>query len=166
MSDTIEEFNKDVGTYLRRFEELRSLMSSNDPHLTVAYFVSSFLSVLGEDLRPMVKMIRPRTVEQVVERAKLQEMVVEALLKKQRVQQQRTVHSGNWQQGGNSKGVNKEMVRGNIGGRNFVNSNLGGRPNDLKRQPGACYRCGDRYFPGHKSKRQLLLLEGRGEGEA
>ena len=91
MLDTIEEFNKlkqvgDVGSYLRRFEELRSLMSSHDLHLTEAYFVSSFLNGLSEDLRPMVKMIRPRTVEQATESAKLQEMVVEALLKKQKVQ--------------------------------------------------------------------------------
>ena len=71
-----------MGTYLRRFEELRSLMSSHDPHLTEAYFVSSFLSGLGKDLRPMVKMIKRRTVEQAAKNAKLQEMVVEALLKK------------------------------------------------------------------------------------
>ena len=64
MSDIIEEFNKlkqasDVASYLRKFEELRSLMSGHDPHLTEAYFVSSFLSGLSEELRPMVKMIRP-----------------------------------------------------------------------------------------------------------
>jgi len=66
MSDIIEEFNKlrqvgDLKTYLKRFEELRSLMSSQDPHLFEAYFMSSFLSGLSDDLRPMVKIIRPRT---------------------------------------------------------------------------------------------------------
>ena len=62
MSDTIEEFNKlrqvrNVGSYLR------SLMSNLDPYLSKVYFVSSFLSSLSEGLRPMVKMIRPQTVE-------------------------------------------------------------------------------------------------------
>lgn len=68
MSDIVEEFNKlrqvgELKTYLKRFEELWSLMSSQDPHLLEAYFVSSFLSGLSDDLRLMVKMIRPRTIE-------------------------------------------------------------------------------------------------------
>ena len=29
---------------------------------------------------------------------------------------------------------------------------------------GLCYRCGDKYFPGHQCKRQILLLEGDEEG--
>ena len=89
MSDIVKEFNKlrqvgELKAYLKRFEELKSLMSSHDPHLSKAYFVSSFLSGLSEDLRSMVKMIKPRTVEQAVESARLQEMVVEALMKKER----------------------------------------------------------------------------------
>ena len=44
--------------------------------------MSSFLSGLSDNLKPMVKMIRPGIVEQVVESARLQEMVVEALIKK------------------------------------------------------------------------------------
>lgn len=52
-------------------------MINNDPHLSEAYFVSSFLSGLGDDLRP-------RTVEQAAKNARLQEMVVEALMRKQR----------------------------------------------------------------------------------
>ena len=64
MSDIIEEFNKlrqvgEVRAYLRRFEELRSLMVNHNPHLSEAYFISSFLSGLSDNLRPMVKMIKP-----------------------------------------------------------------------------------------------------------
>lgn len=89
MFDIVKEFNKliqvgELKTYLKRFDKLISLMSSHDPHFSEAYFVSSFLSGLSEDLRPMVKMIRPQTVGQAVESARLQEMVVEALMKKQR----------------------------------------------------------------------------------
>lgn len=36
---------------------------------------------------------------------------------------------------------------------------------ETKKLPGACYRCGDRYYPGHQCKRQLLLLEGDREGK-
>ena len=58
-------------------------MINNDSHLSETYFVSSFLSGLSDDLRPMVKMISPRTVEQAAKCVKLQEIMVEALMKKQ-----------------------------------------------------------------------------------
>ena len=86
--------------------------------------------------------------------------MVEALLKKQKA-----VYIGNWQQEGNNKGINKDLVRSNAGGRNFGGSNFGGRLNEPRRQPRAYYRCGDRYFPGHQYKGQLLLLESRREEE-
>lgn len=30
---------------------------------------------------------------------------------------------------------------------------------EQRRQVGLCFKCGDRYYPGHQCKRQLLLLE-------
>ena len=67
--DTIEEFNKlrqigSVASYLWRFEELRSYMVIHNHHLSKAYFVSNFMSGLSDELRPMVKMMKPQTVEQ------------------------------------------------------------------------------------------------------
>lgn len=85
--DVIEEFNKlkqtdSVETYQVRFEELRSLMLQHNPHLSETYFVSNYLSGLNEELRPMVKVLRPQMMEQATENARLQELAVEALLKK------------------------------------------------------------------------------------
>jgi len=54
--------------------------------LTKDYFVSSFISRLGEELRSTVKITRPRTVQETVESTLLQELNVEALIKKQRNQ--------------------------------------------------------------------------------
>jgi len=34
---------------------------------------------------------------------------------------------------------------------------------EQRRIAGLCYKCGDKYFVGHKCKRQLLLLEGEDE---
>ena len=64
MVDVIEEFNKlkqtrSVESYQVRFEELRSLLIQHNPHLSETYFVSSYLSGLNEELRPMVKVLRP-----------------------------------------------------------------------------------------------------------
>jgi len=76
MVDIVEEFNKlkqvkSVESYQKRFEELMSLMIHHNPHLSEAYFVSSYLSGLNDELRPMIKVLRPRTVEQASESARL-----------------------------------------------------------------------------------------------
>ena len=76
-------------------------MICHNPYLLEAYFVSSFMSGLSEELQPMVKMMKPRTVEQASESGRLQEMSVEALMKKQR-QQQRGVALGTGPVGGES----------------------------------------------------------------
>ena len=55
------------------------------PTLIEAYFVSSFISGLNEELRPTVKMLQPVTVKQAAEKAKLQELTVEAIFKKHQI---------------------------------------------------------------------------------
>lgn len=89
--DVVEEFNKlrkegMVQSYQLKFEELKSLMLILNPHLTEGYFVFSFVSRLSEELRPIVKMQQPRTIKLAIECARLQELIVEALMRKQRGQ--------------------------------------------------------------------------------
>ena len=57
-------------------------MWSSQPALTEHYFVSTFISGLKDELRLMVKMIQPVTMKQVVEKAKLQELALEAIFNK------------------------------------------------------------------------------------
>ena len=89
-----------------------------------------FLSGLSEDLRHMVKMIRPRTVEHAVECARLQEMVVEALMKKQR-QQSKAMAAGTSHQGG--KGINQEWAVSNSGAKPSGVPHTMGRFNEQRR---------------------------------
>ena len=89
--DVVEELNKmkqsgSVREYQLRFEELGSLMLSRNPYMTEDYFVSSFISGLSEEFRFVVKMTRPRIVQKAIESALLQELNVEALMKKKRNQ--------------------------------------------------------------------------------
>ena len=90
MTDAIEEFNKlrqerSVVEYQILFEELRSLMWRSQPTLMEHYFVSSFISGLKDELRPIVKMMQPATVRQAAEKARLQELALEAIFKKHKV---------------------------------------------------------------------------------
>ncbi|EEF47098.1 conserved hypothetical protein [Ricinus communis] len=58
VEDVVEEFNKlkqknSVLEYQEKFEELKSLMLKYHPWLDEHYFVSSFISGLGKELRPL-----------------------------------------------------------------------------------------------------------------
>ena len=68
----MDEFNKlkqrgTIHEYQLKFEELKSLMLHMNPYLKEKYFVLSFISELSDNLRSMVKMMRPRSLQEVVE---------------------------------------------------------------------------------------------------
>ena len=85
----VQEFNrlKQKGTvleYQAKFEELKFPMLNKNPFLTEEYFVPSFIGGLNNELRTTVQALRPRTVQEALEEAFLQEITFEALLKKWR----------------------------------------------------------------------------------
>lgn len=85
--DEQEEFNKlaqngTVLEYVERFEELKSVVLSRNPHLDEIYFISSFISRLKGELKPMVRLMKPRTLLDAIEIAQYQEQIVEILVKK------------------------------------------------------------------------------------
>ncbi|XP_071906170.1 uncharacterized protein [Coffea arabica] len=87
--DVIEEFNKlqqkgAVEEYEEKFEELKTLMLLRNPKLDELYFVSSFISGLKEEIRPMVKMFKPQTLAKAFEVAELQECSLEVQAKHSR----------------------------------------------------------------------------------
>lgn len=64
--DKVDEFNKlqqlgSVKEYQEKFKDLRTLMLLRDSHLTKSYFVSSFISSLKEEIKPMLKLLKPST---------------------------------------------------------------------------------------------------------
>ncbi|XP_027088658.1 uncharacterized protein [Coffea arabica] len=76
--DVVEEFNKlqqarNVEEYQERFEELKTLMMIKNPHLDEEYFISSFISGLKDEIKTMIRMLRPTTLSQTFEMATLQE---------------------------------------------------------------------------------------------
>ena len=60
-------------------------MLARNPHLTEQYFVSSFISGLKEELKPMVRLMKPQNLLDVFEVAQLQEQSLNMLFKKQKV---------------------------------------------------------------------------------
>lgn len=91
----IGEFNKlkqdgTVEEYQERFEELKSFMLNMNRSLTEDYFVKSFLSGLKEEIRHMVYMLRPVNLTQAIQSARMQEQLIDATIKLQKVQIKQT----------------------------------------------------------------------------
>jgi len=86
MTDVIEEFNKlkQEGAVVEcqvKFEELRLIVCIVQPGLTEQYLVSTFISVLREELHSMVKMM----ISTFAEKAQLQELTMEAIFRRHKV---------------------------------------------------------------------------------
>ncbi|XP_026451994.1 uncharacterized protein LOC113352386 [Papaver somniferum] len=69
--NVVGEFKKldNVNTvleYQEQFEELKALMLAKNPSLTEEYFIHSFISGLKEDIRMVVQMFTPNTLQQVI----------------------------------------------------------------------------------------------------
>ena len=91
-------------------------------------------------------------------------MKIEALIKKQRRQEKGTT-SRAFQQG--NKGYGKEEIKFSPESKGLTTTSTnnpaqaqGGRTMEQRRQASQCFRCGDKYTPGHQCRKQLLWLEG------
>lgn len=63
--NAVKEFNKlqqvdSIEKYQEDFESFRSLLLAKNPYLTEQYFLSSFISGLKEELKPMVRLMKPQ----------------------------------------------------------------------------------------------------------
>lgn len=101
--DEQEEFNKlvqvtSVLDYVERFEELKSLLLCRNKNLDEAYFVSSFKSGLKSELKPMVRLMKPKTLLDAIEIAQFQEQTVDIIVKKNdtKAKMSNMIISKNW----------------------------------------------------------------------
>lgn len=62
-----------VDEYVEKFKELESLMHGLNPSLPESYYISSFVSGLKEDIKLMLKILKPMALTIAFEQAKWQE---------------------------------------------------------------------------------------------
>lgn len=152
MKDEVEEFNKlqqvdSVEKYQEEFESLRSLLLAKNPSLSEQYFVSSFLSGLKEELKPMVRLMKPQTLLEAFEVAQLQEQSLEVLFRKQKALTLGKVSA----QG--SKVSNTYKVPATAEVKPPPISNVRKiSPQELqeRRKKGLCFKCGEKFGIGHQ----------------
>ncbi|OIT03430.1 hypothetical protein A4A49_57614, partial [Nicotiana attenuata] len=133
-----------INEYLEKFEELKTWVLIRRPTIPEEFFLEFFVEGLKEEIRNTVKMLNPYTLSQAVEKARFQEKVIEAQMRKSRVTWNKgpvqnsnvvvTKSQGNWSREGQSN-----------------TSNAG-----VKRNHNLYYKCGDKWVPGHQCKNKQL----------
>lgn len=106
----------------------------------------------------MVKIMTPTSVKQAAEKARLQELALEAIFKKHKVPYKPSILAGQYG-GGNARPLLTWHNQQNS--KTTINNN-GSKENliEQRRQLGLCFKCGEKYGPGHQCKRQLMNMEG------
>lgn len=166
--DVVEDFNKlqQLGTmveYKERFEELKSLMLVRKPHLSDSYFVSSFISGLRDEIKTMVKMLKPNKVSDAMELAQLQEEALQLQNKSVKLSVKTPVDPKFGLYKGNTPVPNAyKILHSNAfkGETNAVASTKKISPQEIqfRRNNGLCFKCGERFGVGQQCKNKQLNL--------
>ncbi|EEF40876.1 conserved hypothetical protein [Ricinus communis] len=131
--------------------------------LTESYFISSFTNGLNEELQPVVKMLRPFTLNQDFDQARLQEQSIKALFKKQGTNNQSCSFSKSMKfysfiehfhppDSNNKRGKITRAANAVSKGPNTL---------DTRRYNNPCYHYGEQFFFGHQcNNKPLLMMEG------
>jgi hypothetical protein len=134
-------------------------MSALDPYLIESYYVSSFISGLKDDIKLMLKILKPAKVLMAFELARWQEESNNALARKTRSLQRINIP------------INSDRVTSNVP-PNFNDPSKTERVKPLldglyeqRKRLGQCFKYNDKYMPGHKcSANSLHVIKGI-EGE-
>ncbi|XP_039066152.1 uncharacterized protein LOC120211739 [Hibiscus syriacus] len=157
--DVIDEFNKltqlsSAEEYEAQFEELQPYLLQINPELGEEYFVSSFLSGLKEELKHKVKVLEPKTVAEAARKAKLYDLLAEVESKKFR-SIFRPLLPGNSTSSRNSNPSLSSPLKNSSTPPTNRQQLL-----DYRRANNLCYKCGDKFTPGHHCKlKQLNSME-------
>ena len=163
-TDIVEEINKpmqegDVDEYVKRFKELKSLMHSLNSLLPKSYYISNFnfISGLKEDSKLMLKILKLVTLMIAFDQVKWQEESNNVLLARKNKFMPRPATV-----------VQTGRPVGNLQ-TNYVNDNQQKQKvpetmHEQRQRLGQCFKCEDKFIPGHKCNvKELHMIEGNEE---
>lgn len=158
----IGDFNKlqqegSVEEYRDKFEELKSFMTHFHRALPEEYYIKSFISGLKPDIRDMVMILKPLSLPQAINIAKLQESTLE----RQKVGSKGPLraYSQNPQPLKAVRTTPLEPVRGLIEPRATITKRLSNEEVEERKKKGLCFNCDEKYVYGHKCKK-VFCIEG------
>ncbi|XP_027081018.1 uncharacterized protein [Coffea arabica] len=167
--DIVEEFNKlqqvgSIDDYQERFEELKPLMMIKNRNLYENYFISSFISGLKKEIKPVVRLLKPATLSEAFELSQWQEQSIRIQNKssKEHTESLGENRFGITRSTTTSIGTNSYKVPAN---NTFKHPKLRNSPGDTRepkkislqemqyrRNNGLCFKCGEKYGIGHQCK--------------
>nr|XP_027075980.1 uncharacterized protein LOC113699828 [Coffea arabica] len=177
--DVVEEFNKlrqsgKVEKYQEKFEELKTLMIIRNPHLDEECFVSSLISGLKDEVKTMIKMLKPTTLSRAFDLAALQEEAwrLQTRIFKERGKaapkdrfgisrnsSQHQIHSSHYRVPPTSTFRNTSFKGKTMATSGSEPRRLSTEEFQYRRNNGLCFKCGEKFGQGHQCKSgQLNLL--------
>ncbi|XP_019246493.1 PREDICTED: uncharacterized protein LOC109226149 [Nicotiana attenuata] len=151
-----------VNEYLEKFEDLKAWVLIKHPTIPEEFFLGFFIESLKEETRHTVKMLDPYSLSQAVEKARHKEELLDSMNREGKLGGSRP---GNQYNTNFSTGGVKNSGIGQKEG-NYNSSTPGNKLFEARKARGECYKCGERYFPGHVCKnRQINTLSGTTEQE-
>ncbi|XP_039011243.1 uncharacterized protein LOC120140328 [Hibiscus syriacus] len=153
--DIVEEFTKlvqkgSVEEYQDRFEELQPHMLLQNPTLGEEFFVSLFISGLRDDIKHRVKALDPKTLSEASRQAKLYELSVEFESKRFKPFVKNPAHSIPLP---GSKPNQLTLPLKNTSTTTQKQNLI-----DYRRQNNLCFKCGEKFVPGHQCKTKQLNM--------
>lgn len=158
LRDEVEEFNKlqqngSVRDYQDKFEELRSGMLLLNPTLPESYFISSFISGVKEEIKPMLRLMKPATLLEAFEIAMIQEQSVDIWNRRNKIgvkpAQEGPKSTGSaappTKQLGNPIDRGKPTTQGEF-------KKLTPQEIQFRRNNHLCFKCGEKFTVGHQCK--------------
>ncbi|KAL8158626.1 hypothetical protein V2J09_000163 [Rumex salicifolius] len=167
-SDVVEEFNKlqqqeDLEEYNEKFEDLRASILLLNPSLPESYFISSYVSGLRNEIKHLVRLGKPTSLALTFEHAKQHFNVVQALFqwRKPPWKPHSTAKPSPSETKWPTKSALPTSSGSSIGPSSKPTDSTGKTPisvelRESRRAAGLCYRCGDKYYVGHRCKSQAL----------
>ncbi len=150
-----------VERYQEQFEELRNRLLFYNSHLTEEHLISCYINGLKEDLVPFMDIAHPNTLLEAYEQATLHDKALSVINRKFR---------GNVRNPLYQTLVYPRQAPGpltpKVWQNNFQNSAGTQLPSnraliEQMRAAGQCFKCGERYHPGHVcSSKSLNILQG------
>jgi Reverse transcriptase (RNA-dependent DNA polymerase)/RNase H-like domain found in reverse transcriptase/Retroviral aspartyl protease/Retrotransposon gag protein len=147
-----------IEEYWHQFEKWRSRILLKGRRFTERDFIDSFISGLKGEVKPFVLAFKPISVDAALEYTQYMESATETQLKRMKS----TVKGFPTPQV-----VNKVPEKGHFSGHKGTHTTVNQRGTlmDQRRALGLCFKCRDKYYPGHQCKIKLQMLLGDPEAE-
>ncbi|XP_060193304.1 uncharacterized protein LOC132622670 [Lycium barbarum] len=147
---------------------MKAQMLIRNPALIDSHFLSSFIRFLKDEIKMTLKLLKPKNLKAAIEMTRVPEKNLKALERKSQANA-KTTHGWN-ATGGTKVNLPVNPVRSMSlakGGNSKPNTyRVSQEVYDYRRANRLCYRCGEKYIPGHQCKfKQLNCIIGE-TGEA